>query len=231
MQSDSARLVLKSPGLAGVVTAPSARGLFWAARPNHAGPLMVPWPAQRRDVAPLTPSRRAAAVGVRPSCASAARKRAGRIIGLNGGIRRCPAGPVSRCTRRAGRQAARCLAIALCRAGRCRSHFAAFLSDLGGLLSSVTSTTIEATSSPKLSAISSPWNLAILDRIVEQPRAANSGPRWSMIGGVHRPQDGSGRGVGPGICRKWRPATRETFLGISVSSAVGPQYTKARARK
>jgi hypothetical protein len=31
-------------------------------------------------------------------------------------------------------------------------------------------------------------------------------------------------GVGPGICRKWRPAMREAFLVISVSLEAGGFY-------
>src|SRR4051812_12763910 len=47
---------------------------------------------------------------------------------------------------------------------------------------------------------------------------ANSGPRWSMIGVSMARRMRSGTGVGPGICRKWRPAVREEFFDIGVLS-------------
>ena len=40
------------------------------------------------------------------------------------------------------------------------------------------------------------------------PSALNSGPRWSMTGMSMARRIRSGTGVGPGICRKWRPARR-----------------------
>src|ERR1700688_3127716 len=43
---------------------------------------------------------------------------------------------------------------------------------------------------------------------------ANSGPRWSMSGISIARRTRSGTGVGPGICRKWRPGRREAFCGI-----------------
>src|SRR6185312_10801277 len=43
---------------------------------------------------------------------------------------------------------------------------------------------------------------------------ANSGPRWSMIARSMARRMRSGSGDGPGIWRKWRPATREAFLAI-----------------
>src|SRR5215472_4624567 len=43
---------------------------------------------------------------------------------------------------------------------------------------------------------------------------ANSGPRWSMIGVSMARRTRSGRGVGPGICRKWRPGMRDEFLAM-----------------
>src|ERR1700722_11865602 len=44
--------------------------------------------------------------------------------------------------------------------------------------------------------------------------AANSGPRWSMMGVSIARRIRSGSGVGPGICRKWRPATRDEFFAM-----------------
>src|SRR6266511_6342481 len=46
---------------------------------------------------------------------------------------------------------------------------------------------------------------------------ANSGPRWSMIGVSIARNTRSGSGVGPGICKKWRPTGREEFFDISKS--------------
>src|SRR5215467_11928782 len=44
---------------------------------------------------------------------------------------------------------------------------------------------------------------------------ANSGPRWSISGMSMPRSTRSGTGVGPGICRKWRPGRREAFGGMS----------------
>src|SRR5215471_7088008 len=43
----------------------------------------------------------------------------------------------------------------------------------------------------------------------------NSGPRWSMIGVSIARRMRSGSGLGPGICRKWRPALRAEFFDIA----------------
>src|SRR5262249_28786592 len=48
---------------------------------------------------------------------------------------------------------------------------------------------------------------------------ANSGPRWSMIGVSIARSTRSGSGVGPGICRKWRPTVGEEFFDIERSFA------------
>ena len=45
---------------------------------------------------------------------------------------------------------------------------------------------------------------------------ANSGPRWSMIGMSMARMTRSGMGVGPGICRKWRPAARDELVAIGM---------------
>src|ERR1039457_1435289 len=37
------------------------------------------------------------------------------------------------------------------------------------------------------------------------PSAPNSGPRWSIVGRLMARRMRSGTGLGPGICRKWRP--------------------------
>src|SRR5262249_33603339 len=43
---------------------------------------------------------------------------------------------------------------------------------------------------------------------------ANSGPRWSMIGVSMARRTRSGRGVGPGMCRKCRPTVRDEFFDM-----------------
>src|SRR5579871_5893753 len=47
--------------------------------------------------------------------------------------------------------------------------------------------------------------------------AANSGPRWSIMAVSIARRIRSGIGVGPGICRKWRPTMREAFFDIGDS--------------
>src|SRR5262249_52364233 len=42
----------------------------------------------------------------------------------------------------------------------------------------------------------------------------NSGPRWSMIGVSMARRMRSGSGVGPGMCRKWRPEVRDEFFDM-----------------
>src|SRR4029453_19266688 len=62
---------------------------------------------------------------------------------------------------------------------------------------------------------------------------ANSGPRWSMIGVSIARNTRSGSGVGPGICRKWRPTVREEFFDIERSFAgtiLEGQSTTRRSR-
>ena len=49
----------------------------------------------------------------------------------------------------------------------------------------------------------------------------NSGPRWSMMGVSMARRMRSGRGVGPGICRKWRPAVRDEFLDMALYRPLG----------
>src|SRR6185436_2806779 len=47
------------------------------------------------------------------------------------------------------------------------------------------------------------------------PRSANSGPRWSIVGKSIARKTRSGTLVGPGICRKWRPALRRLMKASS----------------
>src|SRR6185295_17557501 len=61
--------------------------------------------------------------------------------------------------------------------------------------------------------------LVVLKMVLMPSRAflailANSGPRWSMIGVSIARSTRSGSGVGPGICRKWRPGLRAEFWAI-----------------
>src|SRR3954463_4897686 len=61
--------------------------------------------------------------------------------------------------------------------------------------------------------------LVVLKMVLMPSRAflailANSGPRWSMIGVSIARSTRSGSGVGPGICRKWRPGLRDEFWAI-----------------
>src|SRR5262249_17060150 len=52
---------------------------------------------------------------------------------------------------------------------------------------------------------------------------ANSGPRWSMIGVSIARRMRSGSGVGPGMCRKWRPGVREEFFDMIFLRVLCPQ--------
>src|SRR4051794_18665454 len=58
---------------------------------------------------------------------------------------------------------------------------------------------------------------------------ANSGPRWSMIGVSIARSTRSGRDVGPGICKKWRPTGREEFLVISLPRALDRESPRQRS--
>src|ERR1700742_4022505 len=51
------------------------------------------------------------------------------------------------------------------------------------------------------------------------PSLPNSGPRWSITGMSIARRMRSGTGVGPGICRKWRPAVRDEFWTMVPSRA------------
>src|ERR1700733_14660780 len=63
------------------------------------------------------------------------------------------------------------------------------------------------------------------------PSLANSGPRWSMSGGSIARSTRTGSGVGPGICRKSRPAARETFCGIIGTPSDYSRVTAAHVRR
>src|SRR4029453_12463526 len=59
------------------------------------------------------------------------------------------------------------------------------------------------------------------------PSAWNSGPRWSMVGLSMARRMRSGTGVGPGICRKWRPAVRDLFWGMGFCSGLKGRVREA----
>src|ERR1700722_5299983 len=50
------------------------------------------------------------------------------------------------------------------------------------------------------------------------PSAANSGPRWSIVGIAIACSTRSGTLVGPGICRKWRPVCVGAVFFIATGS-------------
>src|SRR6202030_2421205 len=62
------------------------------------------------------------------------------------------------------------------------------------------------------------------------PSAANSGPRWSIVGIAIACNTRSGTLVGPGICRKWRPLCAGAVFFIAKgsfllgASSVGVKY-------
>ena len=49
------------------------------------------------------------------------------------------------------------------------------------------------------------WKICWMPASTCRPSAPNSGPRWSMVGRLIARRMRSGTGLGPGICRKWRP--------------------------
>ena len=51
-------------------------------------------------------------------------------------------------------------------------------------------------------------NTVLMPESTFNPNALKSGPRWSITGMSMARRMRSGTGVGPGICRKWRPARR-----------------------
>src|SRR6266850_1551832 len=56
--------------------------------------------------------------------------------------------------------------------------------------------------------------IVLMPSSTRRPSLPNSGPRWSMTGMSIARRMRSGTGVGPGICRKWRPAVREEFFDM-----------------
>src|SRR3954467_2397117 len=53
--------------------------------------------------------------------------------------------------------------------------------------------------------------MVLMPSSTRRPSLPNSGPRWSITGISIARRMRSGTGVGPGICRKWRPAVRAEF--------------------
>src|SRR6267142_1795691 len=56
--------------------------------------------------------------------------------------------------------------------------------------------------------------IVLMPSSTRRPSLPNSGPRWSITGMSMARRMRSGTGVGPGICRKWRPAVRDEFCGM-----------------
>ena len=59
--------------------------------------------------------------------------------------------------------------------------------------------------------------MVLMPSSTRRPSLPNSGPRWSITGMSIARRMRSGTGVGPGICRKWRPAVREEFWDMGSS--------------
>src|SRR5438270_276664 len=59
------------------------------------------------------------------------------------------------------------------------------------------------------------------------PSRENSGLRWSIVGMSMARRMRSGTGVGPGICRKCRPAVREEFFDMNASGEATSQCGQA----
>src|SRR3977135_3052894 len=58
------------------------------------------------------------------------------------------------------------------------------------------------------------WKTDLIPERTLCPSFWNSGPRWSMTARSMARKMRSGTGVGPGICKKWRPAILGVFVGI-----------------
>src|SRR5688572_213125 len=63
--------------------------------------------------------------------------------------------------------------------------------------------------------------IVLMPSSTRRPSLPNSGPRWSITGMSIARRMRSGTGVGPGICRKWRPAVRAEFLDIGEPELFG----------
>lgn len=62
------------------------------------------------------------------------------------------------------------------------------------------------------------WKIACEPSITARQSCWNSGPRWSMTGMLMARKTRSGTGLGPGICRKWRP------WGVLMDSSRDPKF-------
>src|ERR1043166_6669226 len=60
--------------------------------------------------------------------------------------------------------------------------------------------------------------IVLMPSSTRRPSLPNSGPRWSIVGMSMARRMRSGTGVGPGICRKCRPAVRDEFFAMDLSS-------------
>src|SRR6478752_1436329 len=56
-----------------------------------------------------------------------------------------------------------------------------------------------------------------------RPNTPNSGPRWSIVGRLIARRIRSGTGLGPGICRKWRPVGWKSRSSM-IASCAGPRF-------
>src|SRR3954451_22228056 len=63
--------------------------------------------------------------------------------------------------------------------------------------------------------------IVLMPSSTRRPSLPNSGPRWSITGMSIARRMRSGTGVGPGICRKCRPAVREEFFDMAVPRTCG----------
>ena len=76
--------------------------------------------------------------------------------------------------------------------------------------------------------------IVLMPSSTRRPSLPNSGPRWSITGMSIARRMRSGTGVGPGICRKWRPAVREEFCDMErlrfVINTVCSDYTLSSPR-
>src|SRR5215203_3225409 len=64
------------------------------------------------------------------------------------------------------------------------------------------------------------------------PSAPNSGPRWSIVGRLIARRMRSGTGLGPGICRKWRPVgwkSRSSMTNQLAAPFLHPAASACRA--
>src|SRR5437868_4226348 len=69
-----------------------------------------------------------------------------------------------------------------------------------------------------MTTVSWVWNTRFMPATTSWPSAANSGPRWSIVGIAMACNTRSGTLVGPGICKKWRPVCPAAVFFITAGS-------------